>query len=163
MQFRQAYGDEAFESDLGFVRTMLRVTPRSMSPLMSKKEAAASSAFLLIKAITISEGESGVFSIRTADFQGFQFGNPQNRPSRIRDDLYADDGGIEFIFVQAPETAPSVSRQEINRILKSVRKVSSAAIASNPRSGNSRPRVAKPRVTPDKSDNRTNGSQYPRI
>lgn len=35
-QFRQVYGDEAFESDLGFVRTMLQITPRDMSPFMSK-------------------------------------------------------------------------------------------------------------------------------
>jgi hypothetical protein len=133
-QFRQAYGDEAFESDLGFVRTMLQITPRDMSPFMSEKQAGASTALLLIKAITVPEADSGLFSIRTADFQGFQFGNPQSRPPRIREDLYADDGGIEFIFFQVPGTAPNVSQGEINRILQSVRKISSAAVASNPHS-----------------------------
>ena len=133
-QFRQVYGDEAFESDLGFVRTMLQITPRDMSPFMSKKQAGASTALLLIKAITVPEADSGIFSIRTADFQGFQFGNPQSRPSRIREDLYAGDGGIEFIFFQGRETSANVSQGEINRILQSVRKTSSPAVAWKPTS-----------------------------
>jgi hypothetical protein len=133
-QFRQVYGEEAFESDLGFVRTMLQVTPRDMSPFMSKKQAGASTVLLLIKVLAVSEADSGIFAIRTPDFQGFQFGNPQSRPSRIREDLYANDGGIEFIFFRGRGMAPNVSQAELNRTLQSVRKTSSAAIALNPNS-----------------------------
>jgi hypothetical protein len=131
-QFRQIYGNEAFESDLGFMRTMLQITPRGMSPFMPKRQAAASSTLLLIKAISVPEAESGIFLIRTADFQGFQLGNPQSRPSRVREDLYAGDGGIEVIFFQGRGTSPSVSQGDINRILQSVRKTSSPSVASNP-------------------------------
>jgi hypothetical protein len=133
-QFRQAYGDDSFESDLGFYRTMLQITPRDMSPFMSKRQAGASTTLLLIKAISVPEAESGIFLIRTADFQGFQFGNPQNRPSRIREDLYAADGGIELVFFQGRETSPNVSQGEINRILQTVRRTSSPEVAWTPTS-----------------------------
>jgi hypothetical protein len=133
-QFRQVYGNEAFESDLGFMRTMLQITPQDMSPFVSKRQAGASTTLLLFKAISVPEAESGIFLIRTTGFQGFQFGNPQGRPFRIREDLYADDGGIEFMFFQGRGTSPSVSQAEINRILQSVRKTSSPSVASNPSS-----------------------------
>jgi hypothetical protein len=133
-QFRQVYGDDSFESDLGFYRTMLQITPWDMSPFMSKRQAGASTALLLIKAISVPEAESGIFLIRTADFQGFQFGNPQSRPPQIREDLYAGDGGIELIFFQGRETSPNLSQGEINRILQSVRKTSSPAVAWKPTS-----------------------------
>jgi hypothetical protein len=124
-------GNEAFESDLGFMRTLLQITPRDMSPFMHKRQAAASTTLLLIKAISVPDAGSGIFSIRTADFQGFQFGNPQSRSSPIRDDLYRDDGGIEFMFFQGSGSSPSVSQAEINRILQSVRRISSPSVASN--------------------------------
>jgi hypothetical protein len=130
-QFRQVYGDEAFESDLGFMRAMLQITPQDMSPFMSKREAGASTTLLLFKAISVPEADSGIFLIRTTGFQGFQFGNPQSRPSRIREDLYADDGGIELIFFQGGGSSPSVSQGEINRIIQSVRKASTLSAASN--------------------------------
>jgi len=133
-QFRQVFGNEAFESDLGFMRTMLQITPRDMSPFMSKRQAGPSTVLLLVKAISVPEADSGVFLIRATGFQGFQFGNPQSRPSRIREDLYADDGGIEFIFFQGGGTSPRVSQGEINRILQTVRKTSSPSPASNPNS-----------------------------
>jgi hypothetical protein len=130
-QFRRVYGNEAFESDLGFMRTMLQITPRDMSPFMPKRQAGASIVLLTIKAISVPEADSGIFVIRTTDFQGFQLGNPQCRPPRIREDLYADDGGIEFIFFQGRGTSPNVSQGEINRILQSVRKTPSPSVASN--------------------------------
>jgi len=133
-EFRQVYGNEAFESDLGFMRTMLQITPRDMTPFMPKRQAGASTTLLLIKAISVPEAESGIFLIRTTDFQGFQLGNPQSRPPRIREDLYANDAGIEFIFFQGRGTSPNVSQGEINRILQSVRKTSSPLVASNPNS-----------------------------
>lgn len=130
-QFRQVYGNEAFESDLGFMRKMLRITPQDMNPFMAKRQAAASTTLLLVKAMSVPEGDSGIFLIRTTDLQGFQFGNPQGRPSRIREDLYGDDGGFEFIFFQSRGIAPSVSQGDINRILQSVRRTRTPSVVSN--------------------------------
>jgi hypothetical protein len=133
-QFCQVYGNEAFESDLGFMRQMLQITPRDFSPFMSQRRAGPSTVLLLIKAMSVPEANSGIFLIRTTGFRGVQFGNPQSRPSLIRDDVYADDGGIEFIFFPGRETSPRVSQREMNRILQSVRKTSWPSAAWSPNS-----------------------------
>jgi len=78
------------------------------------------------------KASSGIFSIQTQRFEGFQFENPQSRPLRISDELFSDDGGIELIFFQkVGGSAPSISQSEINRIIRSIRELPPQATASN--------------------------------
>lgn len=49
--------------------------------------------------------DSGLFSVRAAGLEGFRYGNPEKAPNRVGDDLYAQDGGVEFIFFKT-RTAP---------------------------------------------------------
>lgn len=130
--FRQIYGDEAFQSDYSFQRKMLQITPREITPFVSRRQAVAGQALLLIKAISMPKADSGIFSIQTPDFQGFQFGNPQSRPFRITDELYSSDGGIDLIFFQKVDgSTASISQSEINRVIQSIHKVPARAVASN--------------------------------
>jgi hypothetical protein len=130
-RFRSIYGDEASESDYGFYKAMLETTPSQITPFVSRREAVADQMLLLFKGISVPSAKSGIFSIQTSDFRGFQFENPRARPPRIIDDLYSNDGGIELMFCQKTDgTAPTVSQPEINRIIQSIRKlpVESAAL-----------------------------------
>ena len=130
--FRGLYGDAAFESDYGFHRTMLQMTPSEITPFASRRQDAAGAMLLLFKAISMPKADSGIFSIQTPGFQGFQFESPQNRPPRITVELYSNDGGVGVMFLQkAGGSAPSISQPEISRVIQSIQKVSTQTVASN--------------------------------
>jgi hypothetical protein len=79
---------------------------------------------LAIKGIMIpSGGETGIFRVRTGKFQGFQYGDPKSRPKTIDIEVFADDGGLAFLFAQREQgPVPAITQGEINRVLQSVRK-----------------------------------------
>lgn len=130
--FRQFYGDEAFNSDYGFHKEMLQITPSQITPFVSRHQAARGELLLMLKGISVPKADSGIFSIRTSDFQGFQFENPQGRPFRITDELYSNDGGIDLIFLQkAGGSVPDISQSQINRVIQSIHKVSTHTASSN--------------------------------
>jgi len=129
--FRQLYGEDAFESDYSFHRNMLRMTPSAITPFVSRRQAIAGQMLLIIKAISMPKAGSGIFSIQTPDFEGFQFENPQSRPPRITDELYSNDEGIDVVFFQKVDgSAPTISQAQINRVIQSIRKVPLHAAAS---------------------------------
>jgi len=128
--FRQLFGDEAFESDYGFHRRMLQMTPSQITPFISRREAAAGSMLLMVKAISIPKADSGIFLIQTPEFKGFQFESPESRPARITDYVYSNDAGIELMFLQKlGGSAPSISQSEVNRVIQSIHKVSAQVVA----------------------------------
>jgi len=132
-RFRLLYGDEAFESDYGFYKAMLQATPWQITTFVSQRRAIAGQMLLLFKGISMPKADSGIFSIQTPTFQGFQFENPQAHPARVTDELYSNDGGIDLIFFQKIDrTAPAISQPEINRIIQSIHRVpvQSAAVAA---------------------------------
>jgi hypothetical protein len=71
---------------------------------------------LLFKPEMSRDAESGIYLIRTKNFQGFQYGNPQARPSEIVDELFSDRARLEFNF---PCKGGCVSQAEINRVIQS--------------------------------------------
>jgi hypothetical protein len=129
---KQLYGEDALESDYAFHKKMLELTPSEITPFISRKQAISGQMLLLIKAISMPNAASGIFSIRTRDFKGFQFENPQMRPSRITVELFSNDGGIHVIFMQKAG-APAISQAEINRVIQSIRKtpLQTASVAVN--------------------------------
>jgi hypothetical protein len=130
--FKQLYGDEAFESDFAFHEKMLQLTPSKITPFISRRQAVAGSMLLIIKATSMPKAASGIFSIQAPGFEGFQFETPQARPSRITDELYSNDGGIDLIFFQkADGSAPTLSQAEINRVIQSIRKAQVQAATLN--------------------------------
>lgn len=120
-ELKQLYGDDALESDYAFHKKMLELTPSKITPFISRRQAISGQMLLMIKAITMPEAASGVFSIRTPDFQGFEFENPQMHPSRVTVDLFSTDGGVHLMFFQKPG-AFAISQAEINRVIQSIHK-----------------------------------------
>jgi hypothetical protein len=118
---KQLYGEEALESDYAFHKKMLQLTPSDITPFISRKQAISGQVLLLIKAISMPKAGSGILSIQMQDFKGFQFENPQTRPSRITVELFSSEGGIDVIFMQKAG-APVISQSEINRVIQSIRK-----------------------------------------
>jgi len=130
--FRRLYGDAAFESDYGFNKIMLQMTPSKITPFVSRRQAVTGQMLLLIKGISIPRADSGIFSIQTPEFQGFQFESPQSRPLKIADYLYSNDGGVNVMFFQkAGGSAPSISQAEINRVIQSIHKAPTQTVTSN--------------------------------
>ncbi|MGH9698441.1 MAG: hypothetical protein ACRD52_03175 [Candidatus Acidiferrales bacterium] len=130
--FRQMFGNDAFESDYGFHQKMLQLTPSKITPFVSRRQAVAGQMLLMIKAISMPKADSGIFSIHSPSFEGFQFENPQARPSRITEELYSNDGGIDVMFIQKVEgSVPTISQSEINRVIQSIRKIPVPTVASN--------------------------------
>lgn len=127
----QIYGEEATRSDYSFHQAIFSVTPSELMPFMPRREAARDGTLLLLKAIIVPDVATGLFSVQAGDFRGFQFGDPDKVPPRIRDDLFADDGGIEIMFfINTKGSVPKISQPEINRVLQSLHKVSELKPAS---------------------------------
>jgi hypothetical protein len=129
--FRQIYGDSAL-SDYGFNKIMLQMTPSEITPFVSERQATTGHMLLVIKGISIPKADSGIFSIQTPEFQGFQFESPQSRPFKIEDYLYSNEGGIDVMFFQkAGGSASNISQAEINRVIQSIHKVPAQTVRSN--------------------------------
>lgn len=120
--FKQLYGQDALESDYAFHEKMLELTPSKITPFISRRQAISGHVLLTIKAISMPKATSGIFSIQTRDFKGFQFENPETRPSRITVELFSNEGGIDLIFMQKLGL-PAISQPEINRVIQSIHRV----------------------------------------
>jgi hypothetical protein len=130
--FRQMYGEEALNSDYATYRLMLETTPSKVGLFTPRKEAVGTSMMLMFKALAVpSEADTGIFSIRSQGFRGFQYGDPQKRAPRVIVDLMGDDGAIEFNIGQKKDgPAPMITQAEINRIIQSTRKVQVRTLGS---------------------------------
>lgn len=135
--FGQMYGQEALNSDYATYQLMLETTPAKVRLFTPRKEAVGTSMMLMIKALAVpSEADTGIFSIRSQGFRGFQYGDPQKRAPRVIIDLMGDDGAIEFNIGQRKNgPAPMITQAEINRIIQSTRKVQVKVLGSGGRGG----------------------------
>jgi hypothetical protein len=79
----------------------------------------------ILSHIPSTPAESGIFNLRGQDYRGFQLGNPQVRPDRLRLDFYSSDGRFSISFLQVSYEEPAgVTQPEINRIVQSLHKIS---------------------------------------
>ncbi len=121
-KLRILYGEDPLHSDYAFTRAALEMTPGKISIFSSRKEAALSMVLLFFKPVMSRDAESGIYFIQTKNFQGFQYGNPQARPSEIVDELYSDHARLEFTFpCKGAGSVGCVSQAEINRVIQSAR------------------------------------------
>lgn len=123
--FRSIYGDGPLESDYAMYKLMLESAPQRVSPLSNKKFAIGQAMMIVMKAISMPSGaDTGLYSVSSNGFHGFQYGDPGKRPKHITIDLLDDKGGIEFgIFQKTDAAAQAVTQPQINRMLQSVRKI----------------------------------------
>jgi hypothetical protein len=96
--FRRVFGDEALQSDYALTRLMLETTPDKITLRTPRQDAAGKLVMLVVKGIATPPADSGILSIHTDEFEGFQYEDPQLRPKRVVANLFASDQTLEFIF-----------------------------------------------------------------
>jgi hypothetical protein len=110
-------------SDYQLTRLILETTPSAVSLRTPRAQARAMS-MLVMKAIATPRSDSGMFSIHTDEFDGFQYEDPEARPDRVLVSLFAADRGLEFqFFLKYNGGSTHVTQAEINRIVRTVHKV----------------------------------------
>lgn len=129
---RQLYGD-ALDSDYSIHKLILDTTPQAIGPLSGRKKAVGSAMLLVIKGTMMPQGgETGIFKVQAHDFRGFQYGDPQRRPKSIDVEIFADEGGLTFLFAQR-ESGPvaAITQAEINRVIQSAHKVPNGNLSAS--------------------------------
>lgn len=128
---RRMFGDEAFSSDFALYRTLLETTPDKIIPFMPQKDAISSAMLLAVKATILPRGTaSGVFSVQTGEFSGFQFGRAQNQSGEVSIRLFSATSSLNFIFLQPPSSPIGISQPDINRVVLTLLKASSPPAAN---------------------------------
>ena len=128
--FRQIYGDEALQSDYAFRHIMMETTPDRITPFISRRDAVSRAMLLLWKGISAPRSAgSGLFTVRTGEFTGFQYGHPPN-PDGVSIELFADNGSLDFVFDQKM-IGPTViiSQPDVNRVLRTLHRAASGTVA----------------------------------
>ena len=130
---RSFWGKEALESDYSLHRLILEATPGQVTLFTRREDAVRGAMLILFKGVMMPRGgESGIFRVRTGKFQGFQYGDPQARPKSLDVEIFADDGGLYFVFAQKSEGhAPAITQAEINRVIQTVRKIPESGLSAS--------------------------------
>jgi hypothetical protein len=118
---RVLYGPDTLGSDYALHQYMLQTTPDQVRLTAPRRENVGRLMMLVTKSVVLPEAaHSGIFTLQTPEFVGFQYGDPRRMPKRIVVDLFADDGGGEFHF---ENQGGQLSQAEINRVIQSLHKV----------------------------------------
>ena len=117
------FGPEAMQSNYALASTILNLTPKRISLWISPREAAGTTILLNLKRIYTVNAETGLFSVKTSGYRGYQRGNPQR--ARNVDLSVFDDRDHEFRFTvgTAPGKPLTITQPDINRILDTLRPV----------------------------------------
>jgi hypothetical protein len=120
----QLIGNNAIQSDYAFERAVLQFTPNDVSIFTSKKKAIQHGTLVMMKLFFLPTGsETGVYSIRTKEFMGFQYGRPLNPFGHLSVELYGTDAHVQIIFSQKTNGAVAISQADINRVVQTLHKV----------------------------------------
>lgn len=117
------FGAEAMRSNYALASTVLNLTPKRISLWISPREAAATAILLGLKRIYTTNADTGLFSVKTLGYRGYQRGDPQR--ARNVDLSVFDDQDHEFHFIvgTAPGKPLTITQSDINRILYTLRSV----------------------------------------
>jgi len=117
------FGPEAMQSNYALASTILNLTPKRISLWISPREAAGTAILLGLKRIYTANAETGLFSVKTSGYRGYQRGDPQR--ARNVDLSVFDDQDHEFHFQvgTAPGKPLTITQPDINRILDTLRPV----------------------------------------
>jgi hypothetical protein len=133
------FGPGSSTSDYIFTRSVYSFTPDNMhhwslTPTVYARE----TVLLIAKSLMPSRpAQSGIFNVQTDDYRGFQQGNLNLDREGAIVTLFANDGGVEFVFDAMHYTNPSgLTQPEINRIVQTLRKVPNGK-SSTPQTGTS--------------------------
>jgi hypothetical protein len=118
--FKRLYGEEALQSDYTVKRAILETTPKKITLSTPGRDAEGLLMVLIIKVMMVPSLDANIYSVKSSDFEGFQLGDPAAKPAKIAVELYANDGELEFVFIQKGGSIDlSISQPEINRVIQS--------------------------------------------
>lgn len=119
---RRTYGNEVISSDYSFNQAMLSATPAAVKILGSREDATRGFMLLVLKTMAMPlPASSGIYSIRTPHFRGFQFGDPRHGAGKVIVDLWDEKGGIELhLLCFGKCSAPAITQADVNRISQSM-------------------------------------------
>jgi hypothetical protein len=122
--FRKIYGDEALQSDYNFKRLILETTPEKITIFSDSRTAVSQGVLLMVKAMCVGgDANSGIFSVQGKEFNGFQYGLPQNPPKLLSVELFPADGHLDLIFGQKKNGSTVISQADVNRVVQTIHKV----------------------------------------
>lgn len=125
---QQLFGVDATSSNFMFHRTVLAETPSQLKPWMTKREAVRASFLLLFKGTCSVGGETGLFELEENGWRGFQLDDPALRPKRVTLELYDfNDRHVEIVFHPGGSPGASLTQADINRVIRTLRRVGEAA------------------------------------
>jgi hypothetical protein len=114
------YGAQAMQDDYSFHKLMLYSTPDMVRPFGSRKDVASAMTLMIVKRMAVP-ADSGMFSITSGEFRGFQYGDPNKHPKQIVVDLYSAHRGVEFVFFRKNRQPLDISQAALNRVIQSLR------------------------------------------
>jgi hypothetical protein len=128
--FEAVFGSGTAQSDYKFVSNVYQFTPDKMHHWsLSDRVHYRETTMLIIKTVMPTKAaETGIFEIGNPDYKGFQQGDPRMRQESLFLHLYANDGSCEITFLQKDyRSSTGVTQPEINRIIQSLHRSSSAS------------------------------------
>jgi hypothetical protein len=128
------FGPGSANSDYIFTKNVWAFTPDKMhhwflTPAMYARE----TMLLMFKSVMPTKpARSGIFNVRTRDYMGFQQGNLEVARDGALVTLFANDGGVEFLFDADHYNNPvGLTQPEINRVVQTLRKTPATEVASS--------------------------------
>lgn len=82
--------------------------------------------------IAARDAELGIYSVKTKEFEGFQYGRPQNPPKPLRTELFANDAHLRILFGQKLNGPTMITQPDINRIIQSIHKLRADEAGARP-------------------------------
>jgi hypothetical protein len=126
------FGDLMNRSAYDQYAALLNTTPSSIRAFGPRAEATRGVTLLTIKAIAVGPGlETGVFTFEFPDKRGFQVGDPR-KSKRADLELFGMGGHHVEITCTTTNVNVRLSQPELNRIVKSLHRVSDDSTASLP-------------------------------
>jgi hypothetical protein len=126
------FGDLMNRSAYDQYAALLNITPSSIRAFGPRTEANRGITLLTIKAIAVGPGlETGVFSFELPDKRGFQVGDPR-KSKRADLEVFGMGGHYVEITCTTTKDGATLSQPELNRILKSLHRVSADSTATLP-------------------------------
>lgn len=129
------FGPGSSTSDYIFTRSVYSFTPDHMHHWSVTPPVYARETVLLIaKSLMPSRPAGcGIFNVQTGDYRGFQQGNLDLDREGAIVTLFANDGGVEFLFDAVHYTNPAgLTQPEINRIVHTLRKIQYGESSNSP-------------------------------
>ena len=123
---QRVFGVEATRSNYAFISSILNVTPGDLRIFSSFHKMVTNSVLLSMKQIEVSTVKGRVYSFQTNAIRGFQKGDPLQDANVTIEAFDAQDRRLQLLIGAKPNSSPKPTQADINRILYSLRPVSTA-------------------------------------